>query len=530
MPRLIALVLLIVLAGCGSDAPTLAPAPTATAPVGAPLDRPGPKLGAYERRLADQRAAEARLRAEIARTRRSPTVEASLRVARLTGRISPALETSLRRDWANANATLRKLTGVRRTELAYVVGTVQTLAASHTLTADRLRPAFLVLRTNARFWAREPLPASGYRTSPNADPAIFQYYPGRGLQLQPLASWGRANAVAGACLNALRSKTSKDRCRSAQLAKSLDRLTALGARRSGYLAWEYYFAYGTGSPPWVSGMTQATAIQALARGYRALGKSRWRRSALRALGAFEQAPPTGVSMRAPGGRRYVLYSFAGGHRVFNGELQAVIGLRDAAALLHSKRARRLFERGERAARSQIDDVDTGAWSLYSERGKEATLNYHSLIAGFLGNLCDRVRKRTYCSAGKRFKRYEREPTRIGIRPLRGVRWDRTSTIRFSISKISTVKVRLWGARGMSLSRDLELTRGTHTLRWRPPGRGRYRLKVTAQGPSGPLGTETRSIRVTHPKPKKPKKKKAAPRSRRGERERGAAATASRRSS
>ena len=181
-----------------------APAPTPSPPPGAPLDTAPPKTGAYEPLLARQRAEEARLRAEIARTRRSPTVEASLRVARLTGRISPALETSLRRDWANANATLGKLTGVRRSELAYVVGTVRSLAASHTLTADRLRPTFLVLRTNARFWAREPMPASGFRTSPNADPAIFQYYPGRGMQLQPLASWGRANAIAGACLEALR--------------------------------------------------------------------------------------------------------------------------------------------------------------------------------------------------------------------------------------------------------------------------------------------------------------------------------------
>ncbi len=97
--------------------------------------------------------------------------------------------------------------------------------------------------------------------------------------------------------------------------------------------------------------------------------------------------------------------------------------------------------GERAARREVSEYDTGAWSLYSEHGAEATLNYHSLIAGFLSNLCDRTHKRTYCSAGKRFKRYEREPTKIGLAPLGKVRWDRASTIRFSISKISDVKVR-----------------------------------------------------------------------------------------
>src|SRR3954454_14466167 len=270
------------------------------------------------------------------------------------------------------------------------------------LTVDRLRPVFLVLRTNTRFWAREPLPAGGFRPSPYTDPAGFQYYPGHGLQLQPLASWGRANAIAGACLAAMRSKTKRDRCRPGALAKSLDRLSALGAHRSGYLAWEYYFAYGTGTPPWVSGMAQATAIQALSRGYRATGKARWRHTALEALGAFEQAPPAGVSVPVPVRRHYALYSFAPSHLVFNGGLQAVIGLCDASALLHSKRAERLYAHAERAARREVREYDTGAWSLYSERGAEATLNYHSLIAGFLASICDRTHRRTYCAAGKRF--------------------------------------------------------------------------------------------------------------------------------
>jgi hypothetical protein len=522
MPRRVLLLALLALVGCGGN--EVAPVPKSKVPPaapGTPLDALPAKDGAADAALLRQEIREAKLRAEIARARRSPTVEGSLRVARLTGRISPALETSLRRDWANANRTLGKLGGVRQNELGYVVGTLSTLAAGHALTADRIRPTFLVLRANTRFWSRSPLPASGWRTSFGTDPAIFQYYPGHGLQLQPLASWGRANAIAGACLAALRSHTRKDRCRSAALARSLDRLSALGARRGGFLAWEYYFAYGSGAPPWVSGMTQATAIQALSRGYRALGKPRWRRSALSALGAFETAPPTGVSVAAPGGRHYLLYSFAPTHRVFNGGLQAVIGLRDASALLHSSRAERLFERGERATRREVADFDTGAWSLYSEHGAEATLNYHSLIAGFLNALCDRVRKRVYCSAGRRFERYEREPTKIGLTPLRRVRADRATTLRFTISKVSSVKVRVWGKRGMSLSRDLRLTRGTHTLAWRPPGRGHFKLRIEAQGPSGPTGVESRNIRITLPKPKpkkkkhKPKKEKAAPRSEKG---------------
>ena len=214
--------------------------------------------------------------------------------------------------------------------------------------------------------------------------------------------------------------------------------------------------------------------------------------------------------------------------MFNGGLQAVIGLRDAAALTDSKRAKRLFRAGERAARREVRAFDTGAWSLYSERGAESTLGYHELIAGFLGGLCERVKARAYCRAHERFVRYEREPTRIGITPLRRVRADRASTVRFTLSKISDVKVRVWGTRGMSLSRDLRLPRGSHTVTWRPPGRGRYRLRIEARGPSGPAGVELRTVKVKLPKPK-PKKKKAAPRSKRkGNPDRDAAAAASRR--
>jgi len=108
------------------------------------------------------------------------------------------------------------------------------------------------------------------------------------------------------------------------------------------------------------------------------------------------------------------------------------------------------------------------------------------------------------------------------------------TVRFTLSKVSTVKVRLWGTRGMSVSRDFTLPRGKHAFAWRPPGRGRYQLRIEARGPSGPAGVEQRVFKVTTPKKpkakKKEKKKEAAPRSRRKgiSQVRGAAGAASRR--
>jgi hypothetical protein len=232
--------------------------------------------------------------------------------------------------------------------------------------------------------------------------------------------------------------------------------------------------------------------------------------ARRALGAFEQPPPAGVSVPAPGGRHYLLYSFAPGYRVLNGDLQAVLGLRDAAALTHSPRATRLFRHGDRAARRALAGFDTGAWSLYSARGAESTLNYHVLTAGFLDGLCDRLRAKAYCRAGARFKRYENEPTRIAVARVPKPRAFRPARLAFTLSKVSSVNVTVWGARGLSLSRDLQLPRGRHALSWSPPGRGRYRLRIEARGPSGPAGVAKQTITVTQPKPKR-KRRGAKPR-------------------
>ncbi len=510
--QLAAIALASLIAGCGAAAhPAATPAPT-TPPAPAPLVDPyAPKADTFEGYEQQRIEAARRLRQAIVEARRSTSVEASLRVARLTRRISPAAEDSLRRDWANANATLGKLSGTRRSELAYVVNSISALASQHALTSERIEPAFLVLRDNTSFWSRAPLPASGYRTTFGRDPAIFQYYPGHGMQLQPLASWGRANALAGACLTAIHTHSRRHPCRKAALTASLDRLASLGATRSGYLAWEYYFAYGSGTPPWVSGMTQATAAQALARGYRALGNPRWRRVALRALGAFRQPPPYGVSVPAPGGNHYLLYSFAPGYRVINADLQAVLGLSDTAKFTRSPVARRLFRRGDRAARRAVAGFDTGAWSLYSARGAESTLSYHDLTAGFLAGLCDRVRAKVYCSAGKRFKRYEKEPTKIDVAPVAKPRAFKPLELRFTLSKISSVQVRVWGRRGLTLARDLQLARGRHGLSWSPPGRGSYRLRIVARGPSGPAGVALKTIKVKLPKPHKKHHKKRRPR-------------------
>ena len=502
--RRIALLLLVAgVVGCGAS-PDPAPRPVPP-PDTRTLENLGPLKAAGWRAAAAAEAARlARLRAAIRRAKASPTVTGALRYARLTRRIGPAEHARLLDAYEEARAAAERLAGTRAAELGTVVATVEALAAQHALTPSRLRPALLILRRNTQFWTHAAMPPSGHRTTFGRDPAVFQYYPGRGIQLQPLASWGKVNWLARTCLQ----DRTRAPCPVRELRRGVEGLLALAARRGGFLAWEHYFSWGGGTPPWISGMTQATAISALARAARALDEPRWRKAAHRALGAFSTPPPAGVD----GGDHFLMYSFAPSLRIFNGELQAVSGIGELAALHPDRQAARLFRRGERGARRMILAADTGAWSLYSFAGREATLSYHQLIEDFLGEMCERTDRRTYCDAHVRFARYEREPTRIGIEPLRRLHAKRATSVRFSISKISTVRVRVVGKKGVALSHDLTLPYGQHSVGWTPPSRGRYKVRIEAQGPSGPPGVQAQTVdvRLPKPKPKKPKCKRRKP--------------------
>ncbi len=458
----------------------------------APTSHPAPAVvtGEAARRVSARRARAAR-RADLRILRRSRTVAGALRRAFIAGAIDDATQRRLRRIWWTTGRARDRLTGRRRAELGTVIAVAARLARERRLDAGRLEPVFLTLQRNRDFWTTRPLPAGGARLHFGRDPVTFQYYAGRGLQIQPLASFGRANALANVCLR----PTGRARCRPLALRRLLDRMVALGSGRGGFLAWEYLLAFGRGAPPWISGMTQATGAQALARGYRVLGDAGYARAARRALGAFEAPPPTGVAVAAVGGSRYTMYSFDPSLRILNGELQAVIGLRDTATLLGSDRARGLYDSGERVARGAVGAFDTGAWSLYSQGGRESTLGYHRLLGGFLDGLCHRTGEHVYCATGRRFARYVREPPNVLLAGMRAVRTRRATTIAFSLSKVARVRVLVWGRRGIELRRDLQLTRGRHSVRWVPPLIGPHRVRIVATGPAGTRAVVLRTVRV-----------------------------------
>lgn len=455
---------------------------------------------ARERRVrrarADRRERGARLRARATAARRTPrTVLGSVRRARVRGHIGAAEARTYAARYRRARSALGRLDGERAAELRAVVASAERLAAGGRLSAGRIPAVFLELVRNERFWSRRGPPAAGRRFTFGRDPVILQYYPGQGLRLQPLASAAEANRLYNACRGY--NTRPGTPCRKRTLARLLDRLVELGARRGGFTAWEYHFSFAGGSAPWISGMAQGTVIQALARGHRFLGGDDGYLDAAReGLGAFEAPAPVGVAVPAPGGTHYAMYSQDPRLKVLNGFLQAIAGIQTYARVSDERRAWRLFRAGDGAARRAVPAFDTGGWSLYSQPGGESTVEYHRLVRDFLGNLCRRDGGSVYCRTERRFTRYLEDPPGLHVRPIRGARAGRPLRVRFRLSRSAVVTVRARSAGDRTVfRRRLRLQRGRHEVPWTPHSGRSYRVSVSANGARGLRSKRERVARV-----------------------------------
>ena len=290
-----------------------------------------------------------------------------------------------------ALAVEKRLRGTRRTELAAVTETLHDIAASHQLTPSRLPALMATLAANRQWWTSGPLLAADQRVEFAGSELLWEYYPGQGIQLQVLGSFGKADG--------LYTGGASDYPAMEQL---LAELIPLAAQRGGGLTWEYYFSFDGGSPPWTSAMSQATGLEALTRAYQATENPYYLNVATRALPVFGVAPPTGVSVRTPRGTRFLQYTFAPQTAIINAFLQTLIGLYDFAQASGNKTAAALFAAGNAEAQAEVPAYNTGAWSLY-QPGVEDDLSYHELVTGFLAQLCERTSAPVYCTTAQDFQ-------------------------------------------------------------------------------------------------------------------------------
>jgi hypothetical protein len=317
------------------------------------------------------------------------------------GEIDQSGYDNLTNDYDDALFIRAQLAGTPRRELTAVIADLNAFAARGQLTSSRLAVLWLQLNRNTEWWGLAArVPGAGERITFRGSRVIWQYFPGQGLQFHPLANWGRAQAlIRGGFVS--------------QAQEFIGELLPLGANRGGALAWEYYFRFGGGSPPWTSGLSQGSALVTLAASARLLGDPASLDAARRALTLYQLRTPTGVRVPTRAGAHYAEYSFASRLKIINGFIQALNGLWDMRGL--DPRADLLFAAGDAEARRELPRYDTGRWSRYDNtRGSLSPLNYHVLLRDFLQGLCDRSHIAIYCSKAAKFTRYLRRGPPRGV--------------------------------------------------------------------------------------------------------------------
>ncbi len=310
-----------------------------------------------------------------AQTASSPNLDTA--VARLAagGAISATTRAAYDAAISSARNAAGRLTGQRRSELRAVIANFDRMARDGLATSSRLPALTETLRRNAEWWTNGSSLSYGQRVGFKGSELVWQAYPGQGLQIQWLGTFGY--------MNALWTTESK----SSELHTLAREVKELAASRAGGVAWEYLFQFGGGRPPWVSGMAQGTAIQAIARTSDRFKDRSLMTLAKRGLGIYRTGPPSGVRLKLTHGSHYLGYSYAPGQRIYNQFYQALRGLHDLADLSGSKTARRLWLEGQREGRYELPYSNSGSWSYY-EPGSLSPLGYHELLRDFLRGLCD----------------------------------------------------------------------------------------------------------------------------------------------
>lgn len=370
---------------------------------------------------------------------RRVTVTAALQRLKSGGAISEAQYKQYQGAFSTAKSALRKLSGTRAAELGAVMANVEAMAASNMLIASRLPVVFTTLERNRQWWTTERLLGADQRVYFSNSKLVWEYYPGQGIEIQWLATFGKANGYF------LDKET-------AALKEVLNEAISLATQRAGGIAWEYMFQFDGGIPPWTSGLSQGTALQVLARTWSVTHEQAYLTAAQEALGIFETAPPSGVRVPTPAGAHYLEYTYAPSERILNGFIQSLVGLYEYTKLTKDPLGQQLFEAGDAEARAEVPHYNTGAWSMYDQHS-ESDLNYHELLAEFLEHLCEKTSKgepltpttgpipgdSIYCTTAKEFREDEKTPPVVELL-TQSVKTNERAGVQLKLSKVASVSM------------------------------------------------------------------------------------------
>ena len=371
------------------------------------------------------------------------------------GKIDGASATEYRSAVNRAALLIRSLPRTRSTPVSTCLREAAAMAG--TLTAPRARAVFGQLAVNNSYFALNGPPV-GAKDITDADGVVYRYFAGRGFQFHPLANFAALNALV----------SSDDMGGADLLARAL---IARGVSEpGGGMGWEYYFDYSGGRAPWLSGMAQAVAAQALSR-YSAKSESNGAPAMVAARRAFRSIPDRLVQT-VGSGPWIRLYSF--NHLVvLNAQLQSIISLNEYAETSDDADAAALAVSMSRSAVANLNRFDTGYWTYYALPSKPSPLSYQRFVVQLLKKLAaDDPR---FSAAATKYSAYEKQPPAFELSD------SGTGTVRFWLSKPATVEMRS----AVGATKRLSLYGGWHTFGWKSPkSAGAYSVSVSANDWAG----------------------------------------------
>lgn len=422
--------------------------------------------------------------ASHAHASRSVTVTAALQTLERSGAITEASYRQYQGAYSAAKSSLRKLSGTRAAELGAVMANVEAMATKGLLIASRLPVVFTTLEHNRQWWTTERLLGADQRVNFTGSRLVWEYYPGQGIEIQWLATFGEAN---GYFLD-------KD---TTALKEVLAEAIPLATQRAGGIAWEYMFQFDGGSPPWTSGLSQGTALQVLARAWSKTHEAQYLTAAQQALGIFKTGPQSGVRVATPAGAHYLEYTYAPSERILNGFIQSLVGLYEYTKLTGDPVGQELFEAGDAEARAEVPHYNTGAWSKY-DQSSESDLNYHELLAEFLEHLCEKTGKgepltpttgpirgdSVYCTTATAFREDEKTPPVVELL-TKNLKTTERAGVQIKLSKVSTVSMSIKLGEKTVWTNSATVEGGKPRLLWITPSKaGLYTVIVKARDLAG----------------------------------------------
>ena len=394
---------------------------------------------------------------------------------------------AVKRHWVKPPDALRYRTAVTRALRdvktlpklrAYVIASQlsQLTPLWSSYVSPRALALFSQLETNLDYLETHRLPDKRIDVEDD-DGVVYRWFPKLGLEFHPLANFGALN-------NAV---TTGNPAAAETLA---DALLARAIPRGNRLLWEYQFRFGSGRPPWASGMAQAVAAQALARTAVLLESPAFAAASVRAYAAVR--PLTLALSTGPWIRLYGFDSEV----VLNAQLQAIVSLLEYAQATNDESASELAQQLESSAQSLFPRFDTGDWSRYELGGPYAPRDYQLFVTNLLAKLARQTQSPFWIATAAQFHAYYYDapqvtqaavtPATIWPQPLDG--YLDTVSITFTLSMRASITLAVGGK-----LTTYRFAGGTHTVTWKPPADlapGTYPVQISTLSYAGHKGTFT----------------------------------------